>query len=103
MGGYIMENYNEYLMISDEIKLNKLASELDIILTFNEMQMHNYTEDTCMNKMTELYKLFNQLMILKQEAIMHNNYKVYDYCEVYLVEAKCQMSELRKLYMKETN
>jgi hypothetical protein len=22
---------------------------------------------------------------------------------VYLVEAKCQMSELRKLYMKETN
>lgn len=98
-----MENYNDYLMISDEIKLNKLASELDIILTFNEMQMHNYTEDTCMNKMTELYKLFNQLMILKQEAIMHNNYKVYDYCEVYLVEAEYQMSELRKLYMKEAN
>lgn len=98
-----MENYNDYLMISDEIKLNKLASELDIILTLNEMQMHNYTEDTCMNKMTELYKLFNQLMILKQEAIMHNNYKVYDYCEVYLVEAECQMCALRKLYMKETN
>lgn len=98
-----MENYNDYLMISDEIKLNKLASELDIILTLNEMQMHNYTEDTCMNKMTELYKLFNQLMILKQEAIMHNNYKVYDYCEVYLVEAEYQMSELRKLYMKEAN
>lgn len=98
-----MENYNDYLMISDEIKLNKLASELDIILTFNEMQMHNYTEDTCMNKMTELYKLFNQLMILKQEAIMHNNYKVYDYCEVYLVEAECQMSELRKLYMEKAN
>lgn len=96
-----MENYNEYLMISDEIKLNKLASELDIILTFNEMQMHNYTEDMCMDKMTELYKLFNQLMILKQEAIMHNNHKVYDYCEVYLVEAEYQMSELRKLYMKE--
>jgi hypothetical protein len=103
MGGYIMENYNDYLMISDEIKLNKLASELDIILTLNEMQMHNYTEDTCMNKMTELYKLFNQLMILKQEAIMHNNYKVYDYCEVYLVEAECQMSALRKLYMKKAN
>jgi hypothetical protein len=98
-----MENYNEYLMISDEIKLNKLASELDIILTFNAMQMHNYTEDIRMDKMTELYKLFNQLMILKQEAIMHNNHKVYDYCEVYLVEAEYQMSELRKLYMKEVN
>lgn len=98
-----MENYNDYLMISDEIKLNKLASELDIILTLNEMQMHNYTEDICMDKMTELYKLFNQLMILKQEAIMHNNYKVHDYCEVYLVEAEYQMSELRKLYMKEAN
>lgn len=96
-----MENYNDYLKISDEIKLNKLVSEIDIAIAFNDMQMDNYDEETAMKRLTELNKLYQELLILKNEAIMHENYKVYDYCEVYHFDLEYQMNLLRRKYMKE--
>jgi hypothetical protein len=91
--------FNDYLKIDDEIQLNKLASEIDMKLILNELQMKNFNEETCFNKMTELYMLYNKLMELNNRAIMHNNHYVSDMCEVYLVETDYQMHELRnKVY-----
>ena len=39
--------FNDYLKIDDEIQLNKLASEIDMKLILNELQMKNFNEETC--------------------------------------------------------
>lgn len=94
-----MFDYNDYLKISDEIALNKITSELDMMLIINEFNMKTFDEANSLKKIIELTYMMNKLQDLKNKAMAHNNHSVYDMCEVYMVEVECQMTKLRKIYM----
>lgn len=94
-----MFDYNDYLNISDEIALNKIASELDMMLIMNELNMKTFDEASSLKKIIELTYMMNKLQDLKNKAMAHNNHSVYDMCEVYMVEVECQMAKLRNIYM----
>ena len=49
--------------------------------------------------MTELLNLIGKLQDLKNKAMIHNAKKVFDMCEVYIVDAEYQMNKLRNKYM----
>lgn len=94
-----MFDYNDYLNISDEIALNKIASELDMMLLMNEFNMKTFDKTKSLNKVIELTYMMNKLQDLKNKAMAHNSHSVYDMCEVYMVEVEHQMTKLRKIYM----
>jgi hypothetical protein len=94
-----MFDYNDYLNIGDEIVLNKIASELDMMLMMNEFNMKTFDEAKSLEKIIELTYMMNKLQDLKNKAMAHNNHGVYDMCEVYMVEVERQMTKLRKIYM----
>ena len=92
-------DYNDFLRMSEEIEMNKLASAIDMQLILNEKCMKHYDGITGLAKISEFFKMINELQDLKNRAVCHNNHSVADMCEVYIIEIECQMSELRKLYM----
>lgn len=94
-----MFDYNDYLKISDEIALNKIASELDMMLLMNEFNMKTFDEEKSLNKIIELTYMMNKLQDLKNKAVAHNSKYIVDMCEVYMVEVECQMAKIRKIYM----
>lgn len=94
-----MENYNEYLKVGDQIKLNKIVNELEEVMLLNELQMDKYDNDTCLKKVIELNNIFYQLLDLKNETIAHNNYELYSECESYCITLQSQMAQLRSKYM----
>jgi hypothetical protein len=94
-----MFDYNDYLNIGDEIALNKIASELDMMLMMNEFNMKTFDEAKSLKKIIELTHMMNKLQDLKNKAMAHNNHGVYDMCEVYMIEVERQMTKLRKIYM----
>ena len=94
-----MFDYNDYLNISDEIALNKIASELDMMLLMNEFNMKTFDEEKSLNKIIELTYMMNKLQDLKNKAMCHNSKYIVDMCEVYMVEVEFQMAKLRKIYM----
>lgn len=94
-----MFDYNDYLNISDEIALNKIASELDMMLLMNEFNMKTFDEAASLKKVIELTYMMNKLQDLKNKAVAHNSKYIVDMCEVYMVEVEFQMAKLRKIYM----
>jgi hypothetical protein len=92
-------NYNEFLQISDEIELSKLATEVETAILLNDKFMNNYDATTSYMKMTELLNLIGKLQDLKNKAMIHNDQKVFDMCEIYIVDAEYQMNLLRDQYM----
>ena len=94
-----MFDYNDYLKISDEIALNKIASELDMMLLMNEFNMKTFDEAASLKKVIELTYMMNKLQDLKNKAVAHNSKYIVDMCEVYMVEVEFQMAKLRKIYM----
>ena len=94
-----MFDYNDYLNISDEIALNKIASELDMMLLMNEFNMKSFDEAASLKKVIELTYMMNKLQDLKNKAVAHNSKYIVDMCEVYMVEVEFQMAKLRKIYM----
>lgn len=94
-----MMNYNEFLQIGDEIELSKLATEVETTIMLNEKFMNNYDATTSYTKTTELLNLIGKLQDLKNKAMIHNAQKVFDMCEIYIVDAEYQMNLLRNKYM----
>ena len=94
-----MFDYNDYLKISDEKALNKIASELDMMLLMNEFNMKTFDEAASLKKVIELTYMMNKLQDLKNKAVAHNSKYIVDMCEVYMVEVECQMAKIRKIYM----
>lgn len=92
-------NNNDFEIMKDEYKLNKLATEVEMTIILNEKFMDNYDATTSYIKMTELLNLIGKLQDLKNKAVMHNAKKVFDMCEVYIVDAEYQMNKLRDKYM----
>ena len=92
-------NYDDFNIMKDEYELNKLATEVEITIIINEKLMHNYDATTSYIKMTELLNLIGKLQDLKNKAMVHNAKKVFDMCEVYIVDAEYQMNKLRNRYM----
>ena len=92
-------NYNDYLQISNEIELSKLASEVETTIMLNDKLMKDYDAPTSFIKMTELLNLIGKLQDLKNKAFAHNSKYVVDMCEVYIVDAEYQMNLLRNKYM----
>jgi hypothetical protein len=92
-------NYNEFLQISDEIELSKLATEVETTIMLNDKFMKDYDATTSYTKTTELLNLIGKLQDLKNKAMIHNAKKVFDMCEVYIVDAEYQMNLLRNKYM----
>ena len=96
-------SYEDYLRISDEIKLNKLASQIDITLILNDFQIDNYDMDLCLDKVMELELMYEDVLALESLAAFHKNHEVYDMCEVYRIEIQHQVNRLRKRYIKLEN
>lgn len=94
-----MFDKNDYFCISDEIALNKIASELDMMLLMNEFNMKTFDKAKSLNKVIELTYMMNKLQDLKNKAMAHNNHEVYDMCEVYMIEVERHMAKIRKIYM----
>ena len=94
-----MFEYNDYLMISEEIELCKLASEIDMQLMINERIMFDFDKERAMKEIAVLYNLMSKVGDLMNKAMCHNNGEVYDKCEVYIFEIEAQMDTLRKIYM----
>lgn len=92
-------NNNDFEIMKDEYKLNKLATEVEMTIILNEKFMDNYDATTSYIKMTELLNLIGKLQDLKNEAMVHNAKKVFDMCEIYIVDAEYQMNKLRNKYM----
>ena len=93
-----MFDYNDYLNISDEIALNKIASELDMMLLMNEFNMKTFDEAASLKKVIELTYMMNKLQDLKNKAVAHNSKYIVDMCEVYIVEADFIIRDLRNRY-----
>ena len=94
-----MFDYNDYLKIGDELALNKIASELDMMLLMNEFNMKTFDEAASLKKVIELTYMMNKLQDLKNKAVAHNSKYIVDMCEVYMVEVEFQMAKIRKIYM----
>lgn len=92
-------NYDDFNIMKDEYELNKLATEVETTIIANEKFMKNYDATTSYIKMTELLNLIGKLQDLKNKAMIHNAKKVFDMCEVYIVDAEYQMNKLRNKYM----
>ena len=90
---------NDFKIMKDEYELNKLATEVEMTIILNEKLMDNYDATTSYIKMTELLNLISKLQDLKNKAMVHNAKKVFDMCEVYIVDAEYQMNKLRNKYM----
>ena len=90
---------NDFKIMKDEYELNKLATEVEMTIILNEKLMDNYDATTSYIKMTELLNLIGKLQDLKNKAMVHNAKKVFDMCEVYIVDAEYQMNKLRNKYM----
>lgn len=90
---------NDFKIMKDEYELNKLATEVEMTIILNEKFMDNYDATTSYIKMTELLNLIGKLQDLKNKAMIHNATKVFDMCEVYIVDAEYQMDKLRNKYM----
>ena len=93
-------NYNDYLRICDEINLNKIGSIVEITLILNQLQMSNYNEDICLDKIEELQELSYKVSELKTRAAFHMNYEVYDKCDVYHVDITFQLRRLNDMINK---
>ena len=85
--------------MKDEYELNKLATEVEMTIILNEKLMDNYDATTSYIKMTELLNLIGKLQDLKNKAMIHNATKVFDMCEIYIIDAEYQMDKLRNKYM----
>ena len=94
-------NYNDYLQISNEIELSKLASEVETTIMLNDKLMKDYDAPTSYIKMVELLNLIGKLQDLKNKAFVYNSKYVVDMCEVYIVDAEYQMNLLRNKYMED--
>lgn len=92
-------NNNDFEIMKDEYELNKLATEVEMTIILNEKLMDNYDATTSYIKMTELLNLIGKLQDLKNKAMIHNATKVFDMCEIYIVDAEYQMDKLRNKYM----
>lgn len=92
--------YEDYLRISDEINLNKLGSIVEITLILNHLQMPNYNEDICLDKIEELEELSYKVSELKTRAAFHKNHEVYDKCDVYHVDIMFQLRKLNDMINK---
>ena len=90
---------NDFKIMKDEYELNKLATEVEMTIILNEKLMDNYDATTSYIKMTELLNLIGKLQDLKNKAMIHNATKVFDMCEIYIVDAEYQMNKLRNKYM----
>lgn len=90
---------NDFEIMKDEYELNKLATEVEMTIILNEKLMDNYDATTSYIKMTELLNLIGKLQDLKNKAMVHNATKVFDMCEIYIVDAEYQMDKLRNKYM----
>ena len=90
---------NDFKIMKDEYELNKLATEVEMTIILNEKLMDNYDATTSYIKMTELLNLIGKLQDLKNKAMIHNATKVFDMCEIYIVDAEYQMDKLRNKYM----
>ena len=90
---------NDFKIMKDEYELNKLATEVEMTIILNEKLMDNYDATTSYIKMTELLNLISKLQDLKNKAMIHNATKVFDMCEIYIVDAEYQMDKLRNKYM----
>ena len=90
---------NDFEIMKDEYELNKLATEVEMNIIINEKFMDNYDATTSYIKMTELLNLIGKLQDLKNKAMAHNATKVFDMCEIYIVDAEYQMEKFRNKYM----
>ena len=90
---------NDFKIMKDEYELNKLATEVEMTIILNEKLMDNYDATTSYIKMTELLNLIGKLQDLKNKAMIHNATKVFDMCEIYIIDAEYQMDKLRNKYM----
>ena len=90
---------NDFEIMKDEYELNKLATEVEMTIILNEKLMDNYDATTSYIKMTELLNLIGKLQDLKNKAMIHNATKVFDMCEIYIIDAEYQMDKLRNKYM----
>jgi hypothetical protein len=95
-----MMNFNDFLQICDEIELNKIASEVEMIMLVNHNMIDKYDTEMAQKKTFELMSFVNKLQDLKNKAMIHNAKKVFDMCEVYIVDAEYQMNLLRSKYME---
>ena len=89
--------YDDYLRISDEINISKLGSKIEMILLLNHLQMENYNEDICRDKIEELKELAFDVLELKAKATFHNSQEVYDKCEVYYADIMFQLRRMREI------
>lgn len=92
-------NYNDFEIMKDEYKLNKLATEVEMTIILNEKFMDNYDATTSYIKMTKLLILIGKLQDLKNKAMIHNAKKVFDMCKIYILDAEYQMNKLRNKCM----
>lgn len=95
-----MNSYLDFLRIGDEIDLDSLAAEVELTMMINERLIDNYDESTAQKKIFELMNLISRLQELKNYAMAHSSYTVFDKCEIYIIEIEQQMNKLRDIYMR---
>jgi hypothetical protein len=94
-----MNNYEDFLKISNEIKLEQLINEFEKTLLVNEILIKTYDEEDCYVTISQLYNMIFRLEDLKNHAISCNSYEVYDQCNHYILKIEEQMKQIREKYM----